>query len=283
MKEPSLTTNNLPSWKGRDVKLLLADDNPTNIIVVKAMLSKYHIEATVVPDGQSALTHASEEKWDLIILDCMMPEISGYDVAREIRKRPKAPNYETPIIAFTANTLPGDREDCINAGMNDYLPKPIRPKVLEEILTKYLHTKNESAADISDTNQTDPGEPSGNVFNKAAMQELFDGDTDMIASLMEAFETGIDEQIGRITKAIEEGTNAEELRLHTHNLKGSAANYGAERLENQAQRMETACRDGDLDKAISMYPKLKEEELSLKNTLKTIDWTTPSNNSDPQS
>jgi len=119
--------------------ILLAEDHTTNRRVIKMMLNKLGYGADAVANGLEAVKALEKTLYDLVLMDCQMPEMNGYDAAAVIRD-PKSGvlNHSTPVIALTANAMAGEREKCIEAGMDDYLSKPVLVKDLETILKKWL-------------------------------------------------------------------------------------------------------------------------------------------------
>lgn len=117
------------------LKILLVEDNVLNQKVVSFNLRKFNYEVVAVTNGVDALQILSKEKFQLILMDLMLPGMNGYEITREIRKREKlaAVEKEIPIIAITANTLDNDRQKCFDAGMNEYLSKPF---TVEELIHK---------------------------------------------------------------------------------------------------------------------------------------------------
>ncbi len=118
-------------------KILLAEDNPVNLRVAQRMLERLGISPDVAPNGIEALKAASSRAYDVILMDCQMPEMDGFEATREIRANPTV-EEQPVIIALTANAMQGDRERCIEAGMDDYLSKPLKPKTLADALAKWL-------------------------------------------------------------------------------------------------------------------------------------------------
>lgn len=123
-------------------QILLAEDNPVNQLVAITMLEQLGCYVTPAGNGQEAFEMASRRPYDLIFMDCQMPEMDGYASTRAIREYEKKHTLSpTPIIAFTANAMRGDREKCLEAGMDDYTSKPVKPDALEELLIKWLPNK----------------------------------------------------------------------------------------------------------------------------------------------
>ena len=124
-----------PSSSGHPLRILLAEDNNVNQRVALAMLAKGGHEIDIANDGVEALMMASQKQYDVVLMDVQMPNMSGVDATRKIRRLP-GPNADVPIIAMTANAMVGDRESYLAAGMNDYISKPIDPGMLSAAITR---------------------------------------------------------------------------------------------------------------------------------------------------
>jgi CheY-like chemotaxis protein len=123
----------------RRIRILVAEDNPVNQKVAQAMLRKMGLHADVVANGQEAVNALRIMPYDLVLMDCQMPEMDGFEATRSIRQGgAKVLNAEIPVIAMTAFTMRGDREKCIQAGMSDFISKPVQQKELTELLARWL-------------------------------------------------------------------------------------------------------------------------------------------------
>lgn len=127
-----------PQPVGTGKKVLLVEDNIFNIILAKKLLEKEGFEVITAEDGQIAVDAVSSDTYDIIFMDVQMPVMNGYEATVEIRKMQKVTGDATPIIAMTANALQGDREKCLEVGMDDYVSKPISPKKLRKCVAKYV-------------------------------------------------------------------------------------------------------------------------------------------------
>jgi CheY-like chemotaxis protein len=136
--EPSVSPMG-PLPENRDACVLLVEDNPVNRTVVEAMLRSLGLRVSVAVDGAEAVSIASQERFALILMDCRLPVMDGYEATRRIRLLPGLANV--PIVALTANAQQGDREICLQAGMNDYLAKPFKRTDLQQVLQRWLTIK----------------------------------------------------------------------------------------------------------------------------------------------
>ncbi len=139
---PIITQYSLSEDQRRKIRILLAEDNKINQKVALKMLSKIGFRADAVTNGEDAIDALKKEHYDLVLMDCQMPVMDGYDATLEIRKpNSEIKNSKVPIIAMTAHAMKGDRDKCIEVGMNDYLSKPVKPKTLAGMLEKWIIAK----------------------------------------------------------------------------------------------------------------------------------------------
>ncbi len=128
-------------------RVLLAEDSPVNQVVARRLLEHSGCTVDVVADGRAALDALTRDSYDLVLMDCMMPELDGFAVTAELRRREAQRGGHTPVIALTASAMPGDRERCLAAGMDDYISKPFRPDDLRARLQRFLPERAQAAAD----------------------------------------------------------------------------------------------------------------------------------------
>jgi CheY-like chemotaxis protein len=122
-------------------KVLLVEDDKINQVVARKLLEIFGCRVEVAGDGREAVALAATTPYDIVLMDARMPVMDGYEATQEIR-RAEGPNRETPIIALTAHVLQGAREKCLEAGMNDYLPKPLDPKSVRTTLLRWCKGKS---------------------------------------------------------------------------------------------------------------------------------------------
>lgn len=249
------------------LRVLVVDDNITNRMIAMQLLQQKHgINPVSADNGREAIETLRQQIFDLVLMDCMMPEMDGYQATRAIREGQTGQrNREIPIIALTANTLSGDREHCIAAGMSDYLPKPIRPKELAQILARWgrnSHSTNSESGKMDTASREKASPPStyaaSELFDISHMEDMYEGDQAVIDSLLSYFLDNLDECMIELHNAIEEGSDTERVRFHTHQIRGSAGNYGAKSLQEIMTRMEKHCMNGQLENALKLFPEASE-------------------------
>ena len=128
----------------RRYRILLAEDNTVNQMVAVRLLDKLGYSVDVVADGQEAIASVASISYDLVLMDCQMPEVDGYQATRAIRAS-SGFQRDIPIVALTANAMTDDREKCLAAGMNDYIAKPVRRDELQEVLERWLNGAPDTA------------------------------------------------------------------------------------------------------------------------------------------
>jgi two-component system, sensor histidine kinase and response regulator len=243
--------------------VLVAEDNEINDAVAKALLIRQGLRAAVAHNGREAVQMALEHDYAAILMDCQMPEVDGYEATRRIRGSEHG--RHVPIIAMTAHSMPGDRERCLAAGMDDYISKPVRAEQLQSVMAHWLsdyeepgirpHSASDREACTLTGSWNDGGEPLGKatVIDQATIRQLRDTQTlEMRESLLEAFDVSLPKCVAEILSAAGRGDRIE-LRRVAHLLRGSSATLGAARLGLACEQLERSGRDGD--------PTIEEEQL----------------------
>jgi len=228
-------------------RVLVADDNTVNQLVAVRLLERRGFRVDVAGDGLDALERYALGGYAAIFMDCQMPRLDGYQVTAEIRRREGASGH-TPIIAMTAHAMEGDRERCLNAGMDDYLGKPVAPDLLDDVLARVLAPREgRSAAPPSGAARVEsPGLPP--ILEPAILAEICDGDQQVRERLVSMFLDQAPDAIAALASAIAAG-EGEAARRTAHTLKGSAAVLGAQRLGAIADELCAAVVAGRPDDA----------------------------------
>ena len=235
--EPSMTLpETLPVRKG--FRILVAEDNPVNQKVVLMQLEKAGYKADMAADGLEAMAAVKRFPYDIVLMDCQMPEMDGYQAAAEIRKLEGGTRH-TPVVAMTADALEGAREKCLAAGMDDYISKPVRFEALVKMIRKWDRVLDEEyLASLLET----AGEDSGVFFGQLVEVYLRDGA----------------ERLAAIRRAIT-GADAPGLAAAAHALKGASANLGVRRMETLCRRLEVLGRSGSVEGALELLDAMEGE------------------------
>jgi CheY-like chemotaxis protein/HPt (histidine-containing phosphotransfer) domain-containing protein len=256
--------------RNRRVRILVAEDNVTNQLVALKILEKLGYRADVVANGREALAALRGIPYDLVLMDCQMPEMDGFEATRQIRD-PRTPvrDHRVPVIAMTAHVMKGDREKCLAAGMDDYLGKPVRPAELAAALELWLATRDGSAgagAERVAPAGLDSPETTAPVFDRAAFLARVMDDEEMVREITEIFLADLPVQLGRLAAAVDSG-DCLLAGQQAHGIKGASANVGGEALRETAFEMEKAGRAGDLAALKTLLPETQERFIRLKEAM----------------
>jgi signal transduction histidine kinase/CheY-like chemotaxis protein/HPt (histidine-containing phosphotransfer) domain-containing protein len=202
-----------------EAHVLIAEDHPLNQAFVRKLMQRFGIvHFEVAETGAAALEKYRTRTWDIILMDCHMPEMNGYDVTREIRALEKAKGGHTPIVAMTANAMVGEREKCLHVGMDDYISKPINIDEMKDILGQWLRFEGDVSAP-----------PSGAPVDPGSLREFSGGDREAEKELVALF-IGQSDKNMNILAASRVGDDAKAWQEAAHMLKGGAAGIGARNL-----------------------------------------------------
>ncbi|AAZ97221.1 Multi-sensor Hybrid Histidine Kinase [Thiobacillus denitrificans ATCC 25259] len=251
--EASGAGTSAPAFQGRGERVLLVEDNPVNQQVAQAMLAKLGLATTVASDGREAVDLVASRAFDAVLMDCQMPVMDGYEATRAIRRLPGA---RLPVIALTANALHGDRQKCLDSGMDDFLPKPYSLAQLQATLARWLRPTNptpeaQAAAPQHgpDGEIASPQAPAINMKTLNALRELDpEGGMGLAHQIVRTFLESAQTWVDRVEQAVA-GGDGDALRQSAHALKSSSANVGAERLSGLYRQMEKLGRERRLDEA----------------------------------
>ncbi|MES9871593.1 MAG: ATP-binding protein [Candidatus Sedimenticola sp. 6PFRAG7] len=264
-------------------KVLIVEDNPVNLGVARKLLQRQGLECEVAEDGKAALNMIEETEFDLVLMDCQMPRMDGYEATRALRLKESTYGFaRLPIVAMTANAMPGDKDKCLQAGMDDYIAKPLTPSSLRSTLRHWLPMKElleedsvkvsgleipldvdadsvpEELADAETEQVVEHQINSLEVIDKEVITELYEIMEDDFTSLIEAFLTNSPVCLDQIEAGIREG-DCKHAIIPAHSLKSSSANVGAMALSELAKKMEFAARDDDIDRLQDGIMELREE------------------------
>jgi CheY-like chemotaxis protein len=242
-------------------RILVAEDNATNREVALAQLQKLGYIADAVFNGAEAVGAIENGHYDLVLMDCEMPVMDGYEATHRIREA----HPGIPIIAVTADAMSGDRERCLREGMNDYLAKPVEIGLLAASLLKWLPV---SSADGSAPQSIEavPGEKAPAAFNPESLLRRLMGDRKLAATVLQGFLEDAPSQLLNLQQRLEDA-DSRGARSQAHTLKGAAATVAAEGLQAIALQMERSAAVGRMDHYREHLPRAIQEFERFKSAL----------------
>ncbi len=267
-----VTRHTIAAARRRRVSILLAEDNLINQQVALKMLENFGYRTRTAETGKEALALLEEQDFDLVLMDIQMPEMDGYEATRHIRAAACGEaKQHVPIVAMTANAMKGDRENCLKAGMNDYIAKPVDPEDLRKKLDRWT-SDVAGTAQVAHTASHTTGEDNGERpfhMEKALRRAM--GDRRFLHELVTAFMDQLPGHLSDIKEALDQ-ENVDALSEFAHTLKGAAANAGMEPLAAVAQAVEASANDQDLTAAAEFLQRLHDEYDRLVTYTSELDW-----------
>ena len=257
----------------KNVKILLAEDYPTNQQVVLKHLHNAGYEADIAENGREAVEACRQKHYDLILMDIQMPEMDGFEATRMIRSGVRGTGSEdsllprtshlVPIIAMTAHAVKGYEERCLEAGMNDYIAKPLKRKALLAIIEQWTAPEHKTHAQGAESDSLPRNQEPAAAMNFQKALEEFENDQEFLNELLEGFLQHLDVQIVQIREALRQG-KADAVWKEAHSIKGGAANLSADILSEIAYQLEIEGKSGSLKKCPLILEKLEKEYCRLK-------------------
>lgn len=286
-------------------KILIVEDNPVNQQVLAMQLRGLGYQAHIVSGGPEAITTLTTASYDLIFMDCQMPGMDGFETTQRIRHLEEGERANrVPIVAFTANAMPGDREQCLAAGMDDYIAKPIHQHELQEVLSRWLpdftpdsssarrkqsaptieqNAKNgvpTSESEKSDQGGTQPSIRNGELdrdgetpaLDRAALADLSTlgkGNPAILVRLIDIFLENAPKSLAALRTALVQNDSGS-LRLTAHSLKSTSASYGAMRLSVLCKALEAMAHTHDWSAISANIHQIETEYMEVKRMLEII-------------
>ncbi len=271
-REPAATdqAGNIPGETARShsqsARILVVEDNPINQKVAIRILEKIGYQADVVSNGREALEIIKNLPYDIVLMDCNMPEMDGFAATAEIRKW-EEDTRRTIIIAMTANALQGDRDRAIAAGMDDYIAKPVNQKDLSALLDHWTSVAKTRKSPIQAENSLPESAPFEGVLDVERLRELEglmeSGDAGWLRGLIEQYLADTTARLGELRQALEAG-NAVLLGKTAHALKGSSNNIGAISMVSPLQQLQRLGEKGSLEGASSLLEQAESKFIGVK-------------------
>jgi signal transduction histidine kinase/DNA-binding response OmpR family regulator len=257
--------------QARSLHILLAEDNRTNQTVATRMLQKMGHSTVVAGNGKEALLLVTTHRFDLILMDIQMPEMDGLTATRKIRARERETQLHLPIIAMTAHAMKGDRERCIEAGMDGYVSKPISSKEVGEAIAGILRLQGKSTPVISlEAKRADAALPTAPriVWNMGETLERLGGDETLFHEVIEIFLDDVPKHMTSLGRAIAAG-DAEAVEGAAHTLKGELGYLGIAEISQKARELEEFGRNSDLRFAADLYATFASELSGLLTSMRS--------------
>jgi|SRR5579863_2125349 len=275
------------------LRILLVEDNAINQTVAVRLLEKQGYTVQVAPNGREALAALEKSRFDLVLMDLQMPEMDGFEATRAIRQKELGGGGHLPIIAMTAHAMKGDREQCLAAGMDDYLSKPIEKEKLYQTVAECASRLSRApspepapeppprpalrgphvAPPMAGAAEATPAEVVADifaeVFDRAAALEHLDGDAELLAEGAGMFLEDCPAMMSAVQQAVNE-RDAPALMRAAHSLKGSLATFAAGPAVALAQRLELMGRESSLDHADAACRDLEAAVERLKPALASL-------------
>jgi signal transduction histidine kinase/CheY-like chemotaxis protein/HPt (histidine-containing phosphotransfer) domain-containing protein len=270
-----------------NARVLVVEDNVTNQAVAQGMLEKFGVHIDLVANGQEAITALEQLPYDLVFMDCQMPVMDGYDATRRIRDpQSSVKDHNIPVIAMTANAMQGDRDKCIEAGMDDHIAKPVDPRKLRRALEQWLPVCCQQTNPEGDEGKSDESRSAENpevsinhdsapspqhsdepVFDYTDMRSRLADDDTLVRTVAEAFLGDMPDQIEQL-KVLVAADNKAQSTAQLHKIRGAAANVGGMALSALALTMEQAGKAADLEAVRERLPELENRFVQLKAAMK---------------
>ncbi|HEX7518152.1 MAG TPA: ATP-binding protein, partial [Chthoniobacterales bacterium] len=251
----------------RPRRVLVAEDNAVNRLVATAQLKKLGYAADSVTNGLEVLEALSRIPYDIILMDCQMPELDGYETTRQVRQRG---GHQPYIIALTASAMQGDRELCLAAGMDDYIAKPVRTAALKAALEQHSEIEWNGVAGspakpepagahhepVSDLSDTSPSEEA--LVDIDRLRDVADDEPDRIQQLIDLYLTQAVPMLDSLNEAIQTNSSGDVARI-AHKLVGSSVSCGVEAFTQPLRELERLGHEGDLSGADALFDDVRHK------------------------
>lgn len=252
--DPSIDPGRAP------LKILVAEDTPFNQKFILRLLGKWGHEAVVVENGLLAVEAVKKNPFDIVLMDVQMPEMDGFEATAAIRDWEYRVDMHIPIVAMTAHAMKGDRERCLDAGMDEYISKPISTETLEKIINS-LTSRERSSDEHPDEKSKAPS-----TFDKASLLKAFDNDWEFLRETVEMFISDFPPMMTEIHAAIN-SKDVKKLRQTAHALKGMVGNFQAREAARKALVLEDMGLQENLNDADKAFESLRKEMSNLEKSL----------------
>ncbi len=263
--------------EGPAIRILLAEDNTMNQKLITAILKKRNITPTVVDNGLEAVQLMEKKAFDLVLMDVQMPVMDGFKATARIREMERGTGEHLPVVAITAHALKGDREKCLEAGMDEYIQKPIDAEKLYALIEKMAkplspheevpgaEDKASTAGDINMTGKVGAereaaltGKGAEAPVDMDAVLKQLGGDAELVAEVVQIFAEDYEENVARLQVAVQQ-KDYSDIAGMAHGFKGVLGNLGAKAAHGYALELEVAAKAKNLDRSVELFDLLMKE------------------------
>lgn len=256
--EAPLITRHTLRESPHKLRILIAEDNAVNQALIVRVLEKMGHFPTIAPNGRDAVALATTQRFDLVFMDVLMPELDGLQATVAIREHEKTTGTHLPIFAMTARVMEGDREECLRSGMDGYIPKPVRFSDIQETLSDL---RRSSSTPRPAKSEADPA-----PWSKSQALDRVGGDEELLQELCQIFISEYPKLLEKVREAIVAG-NAEGVQRAAHSLKGEVSYLGAPNATETARLLEDMGRAKDLSRAPETLISLEQALSSLHSAI----------------
>jgi len=252
-------------------RILVVEDDAVNRMYIQALLTRLGQQCDLAENGLEAVQALEEQDYDLVLMDCRMPVMDGFEAVARIRDpASKVRNHRIPVVALTANAMTGDREVCLAAGMDDYLSKPFELQQLAEILDRNLPEECRTGTAVAEQKgeyMQSVVEDTSVIFDRRGLERRLLNDPELFGKFTQMFLDDMPIKLADLAKALETGDQDTVVRV-AHTIKGLAANSGAQLLRDTAFAMEQAAVNGNLEAARILLPELEQRFRQVETLMK---------------
>lgn len=240
------------------LNILLAEDNPVNQTTATTMMGKMGHTVTVANNGLEAVKQVTANDYDIVFMDVQMPEMDGITACGKIRETEQSTGKHVPIVAMTAHAMKGDRERCIEAGMDDYISKPIRRKGVQEVIQRVFENFLQPANKMDEAHTE-----SAMVLDQEELIEEIDEDSDLLSTMLDMYDRDIEQRLTKLREAIPAG-DSETIAAEAHAIKGGVGNFFAGESFETAGRLEDLGRAGNNSETAATFAALETQLIILR-------------------
>jgi CheY-like chemotaxis protein len=237
------------------LRVLVAEDDPVNRAVALEMIQRLGCAVDAVGDGPGAIAALETGTYDIVLMDVRLPGLDGPAVTAELRRRETGPGRHVPIIAITASAVTGDAERCLQAGMDDYIAKPLRPQALRQVLVRWGQAVNDGRP-CAATSVTPGPQGDGSSLDRQFLAECCGGNPTLMTDVLETFLRSTPASLSAVATAVTRGAGAD-LEREAHRLMGACQTIGAAPMAADCALLLALARQSNLASAPAVLEALR--------------------------